>query len=207
MFAVTRYTRPSNFSRHCQYCHKNPTLQMLHCPKCDVRFARVDNLKRHEMTCNGKQPHHDPFDTSDDHERIIQKFNDEGFSIDDLFNITVKEMSGDDHAMKASETKFTVSLTQQGKILAKHGHLADLVTKIFEHTMKTTNARKNSNVSQIVIEGSGIDYPITSGLELGNKLEISPMLDRVAAVSQSRRIMQLDDANPELEVTIFNMPT
>ena len=197
-----RFSTSSNFNRHVATCHKNPAVKFIKCSDCNRKFVRRDtylrHIERHEQPA--ERGHVATVD-----EKLLENYDNGKIHTSTLFDVKV-ETQVDIKLLNAKECLFRVNLTKQAFKLAHAGRLYSIMKTLFDRIIDVTKVRQQNILVQLVIESKNLEYPICTGAHRGTELKFEQLIERFDAVSQSLKVFEYDEANPELTVTVFQMP-
>ena len=195
---VKSYARPDNFKRHEADCFANPNRRNFLCEVCQKKFVRKDNLRRHQSKLH-KFPEMQPTDVKLDDE--LSKYLSGELNSDKLF-VVVKSVNHNSRTTETKQTIYHIRLTRLAKQIAEAGYVFKIMSDLLTSVMSETNFRDSSDLCQLIIENTALDYPISSGMLVGEELDVNHILKRVIAVSQSARLFDINDDN-ELILSLF----
>lgn len=199
-----RFSTVSNFNRHVSTCHKNPDRTFIECSDCDRKFVRRDkyllHLKHHSKAVESRS-------TAEVDEELLKNYDDGKIETGTLFDIKLEnEICADSAKLTAKECLFRVNLTKPAFKLAHAGRLYNIMKQLFDIIADATKLRQPNILVQVVVESKNMDYPIATGVHRGSELKFEQLFERFDAVSQSRQLFEFDEEQPELTVTVFQMP-
>lgn len=196
---VKTYARLDNFKRHEADCFANPDRRSFVCEVCQKTFVRNDNLRRHQSKLH-KFPELQP--VNDKIDDALTKYLSGNLEIDKLF-VVVKSVKHASRTETTMQSIFHIRLTRLAKQIGEAGYVFKIMSDLLNFVMSETKFRTSSDLCQLIIEHSSLDYPISSGMTIGKELDVNNILKRVIAVSQSERLFDINDDNSELIFSLF----
>lgn len=199
-----RFSTTRAYQRHVKTCYKNPHVKYIQCEDCERKFARRDNYLHHRALHSNWIGHRNPTGVDP---VTVQKYDNGEIPFDDIFTIKSKrETCAHSDKLVARECLFQVDMTKTAFQLAHAGKLYGMMEKLFEHIAEVTNFRQPNVLVQIVFESKGLEYPLVTGAHRGTDVKPLEMFQRFDAVSQSRKLFEFEEDNPEIIITVFQMP-
>ena len=172
--------------RHERYCRLNPNRDAtFSCGYCMKVFSRHGNLRAHIAK---KHEPDGPQYTLDDYQ-----FEPE------LYRVSVEEKMSPKH--NSFQRVFNIEFTKRGLQKAAKGHLMEMLQTVINKELR--KLRNKDWIGQLAIDSAGLDYPISSAVRKLGRLDVNMIMERAERTEQSEPIIDLNENNPFIRVSLY----
>ena len=177
--------------RHQLECYLNPARNVdYRCSHCNKSFSRQCNLHRHIELKHNPNKTRIPTTACDPIGKLAKT---------ELYSVSTHKIDSD--KLMVSQEFLKIRLTPLGLEKAAAGQLEEILA----HSINTElmKHRGKKLLGQLSIETASLDYPISSGMEYLDELDVGELMKQVEKTDQSEKLITLDAENPFVNVSLF----